>query len=74
MGLSFTSGGLHKQVGNGKSIKFLTDPWIPKEITFKPIVLPGRTLEDGIMVEQFITPSLSWDIMKLQRYVTVEDM
>lgn len=67
-------GGMHRQVGNGKFIQFFNDPWILKEVTFKPKGLPGRPLEEGLMVERFITPSLSWNVAELKKYVTNEDI
>lgn len=65
--------GLRKRVGNGLAIDFFKDPWIPKETTFKPLCRPSLIMSTNMLIAEFITPSLCWDINKLKRYVIDKD-
>lgn len=47
------------------------DPWIPKELTFKPICMNYN--EINAKVSDFITPSGGWDLPKLKLTVPNSD-
>lgn len=66
--------GLRKRIGDGKSTYFFQDPWIPKEITFKPIPIPGVVAQEEVLVSDFITPTMGWNINRLQEVVCQEDV
>lgn len=51
------------KIGNENYISCFKDPWIPREITFKPIYINLESFNDR--VANFIIPSGQWDIRKL---------
>lgn len=55
-GLNLLNRGLRKNLGNGRSIQLFNDPWLPRPTSFKVVSL--NTIEDKMMVDGFITPSL----------------
>lgn len=59
--------GLRYRIGNGVDTYMFRDPWIPKELTFKPICIDNNMLDSK--VADFITPSGGWDIDKLSTSV-----
>lgn len=65
--------GMRKRVGNGKSIHFFNDPWVPKEVSFKPLSLNRSIGQEEAMVSDFITPSNGCDIDKIRNVVVEED-
>lgn len=66
--------GLRKRIGNGKSMHFFTDPWIPKVSTFKPIVLLGIAYQEMATVADFITPTMGWDLHKIKEVIMQDDV
>lgn len=60
-------------MGNGKSIDFFNDPWIPKETTFKYGKIGEVEVQEEKVVAEFITPSKSWNIDKIRELVMEED-
>lgn len=65
--------GLRRQIGNGKSTYFFKDPWIPKEVTFKPIKAMRAWIQEDARVSEFITQSMGWNSEKLREVVIEED-
>lgn len=65
--------GMRKKVGNGKSIAFFNDLWIPKEITFKPLPVRGLTNQEESKVSEFITPSFGWNMDKIRSVVNEDN-
>lgn len=64
---------MRKQVGNGTSIKFFHDPWIPKDNTFKPLRIDHSITNDNLLVADLIKPSKEWNVQKLKELVSEVD-
>lgn len=65
--------GIRKNLGNGHSILMFQDPWIPRPTTFK-VILQVETSMAKAKVAEFITPSVQWDMAKLQQFLVREDV
>lgn len=48
------------------------DPWIPKELSFKPVCIDQMNID--LKVSNFITISSEWDIRKLREVVLSSDV
>lgn len=66
--------GIRKRIGNGKSTHFFTEPWIPKESTFKPIPIPGAAYPENVLASNFITSTMGWNLSKLRVVVNQEEV
>ncbi|CAL9005798.1 unnamed protein product [Prunus brigantina] len=63
--------GLIWMVGNGASIHVFQDRWIPKPITFKPLM--ARGLDWNTTVSDLLTVSGSWNLPLLEQHFSLED-
>lgn len=63
--------GLRFRIGNGKTIKVFTDPWIPRTSTFKPLTMNDDLLD--ATTTSFIDEG-KWDINKLTKIFNPEDI
>lgn len=70
-GKDLLSKGIRYRIGNGKLTKMFLDPWIPKEITFKPTCTNPES--SNLKVADFILPSGCWDSQKLKDNVLSPD-
>ena len=64
--------GLRWKVGDGNSIHYITDPWIPSGIPFKPVAPLSH--DENACVSLFITSERKWDIGLLNQYFTPSDV
>lgn len=64
--------GLRKHLDNGDSIHLFTDPWLPRPYSFKVLMTNGES--DCRMVNDFITPSLQWNIPMLEASLCPNDV
>lgn len=73
MGMGLLKAGVRRNLGNGMSIKIFQDPWIPRPVTFKILMNRGHDNEN-LLVAEFITSSVRWDVSKLHQYLCREDV
>lgn len=72
-GLELLRKGVRKNLGNGKSINLLNDPWLPRPMLFK--VMSPCLNSNVVLVVEFVIPSEQWDIPKLcQLFLLKEDV
>ena len=66
LGVETSKHGIIWRVGNGQQINIWSDPWLPREITRRPITPKGRNLLTT--VEEFIDPITGqWDAQLLNQ-------
>lgn len=72
-GLDLLKRGIRKNLGSSHSIRMFSDPWLPKASTFRVISPPTPAMVDACVAE-FYTPSLQWDLVKLNQYLVPQDV
>lgn len=60
-------------LGNGQAIRIFQDPWISRPVTFKVLSYEGHT-DENFLFADFITPTLQWDVGKLNQFLCREDV
>lgn len=63
--------GVRYRIGNGEDVAVFGDPWIPKELTFKPICLNRDFLQ--VKVSHFINNNGEWNLDFLKSSMLEED-
>lgn len=71
-GLDLLKKGLRKILGNGASIQLFRDSWLPRPLSFK--VISPYPIEDTALVDEFISPSIQWDVLKLRQHLCEDDV
>lgn len=71
--MELLKGGLRNNLRNGQSISMFNDPWLPRPSTFKVVSPCDLTMKDSTVAE-FITPSLQWDVQKLNQFLVDFDV
>lgn len=71
-GRDLLSKGIRFKVGNGENVSMFSNPWLPKEIHFKPDCINEEMAR--AKVSFFISPSGGWNLDLLRRAVREEDL
>lgn len=70
-GRALLNRGIKKRIGNGVDTSMFNDPWLSKELTFKPICI-NRDMSNS-KVADFLLPTGNWDEQKLRESVLDTD-
>lgn len=63
--------GIRYRVGNGEFVFMFKDPWIPKELTFKPICVNRNVFREKVYF--FMTSTRDWNLDLLKNSMVGED-
>lgn len=64
--------GIRFRLGKGNNFNMFKDPWIPKELSFKPVCIDRSVWDEKVC--DFISPSGVWNISKLNNSVLIDDI
>lgn len=65
--------GLRKRIGSGRNTRVFSDPWLPREHSFKPIT-PIPPLRELTLVSDLISASGRWNEAKLREFFWEDDV